>query len=118
MSTNRALILRPGDLRTSVVEVENSLEALQAVVGGLLAPIRLERAFRGTQGCTALVDEEAAMRGIPVTSRLFDKDGHAWFLRGPVVVIGDTVDGDWVSLHDLQVARWRRALVPVQGVSL
>ncbi|WP_312354202.1 DUF3846 domain-containing protein [Aminipila sp.] len=76
-------------------EIENTLEALQAEVGGLIECVYLDG------GCLAVVNEEGKLNGMEPNRRLGSD-----IICGPFFICGDSDDGEFVSLDDKQVEQY------------
>ncbi len=76
-------------------EIENTLEALQAEVGGLIECVYLD------DGCLAVVNEEGKLNGMEPNRRLGSD-----IICGPFFICGDSDDGEFVSLDDKQVEQY------------
>ncbi|MEA4988616.1 MAG: DUF3846 domain-containing protein [Anaerovorax sp.] len=79
----------------AVKEIENTLEALQAEVGGLIECVYLD------DGCLAVVNEEGKLNGME-PNRLLGSD----IICGPFFICGDSDDGEFISLDDKQVEQY------------
>ena len=98
MSPVAALILRP-DGTAEIRDVEPDLTALQGLVGGYLEDVAHDRsAPLVSRHWHAYADEDGRMKGAEpnvAAAALFAALGHpAPLLVGPVVVLGETRDGD------------------------
>ncbi|WMI82428.1 DUF3846 domain-containing protein [Anaerotignum sp. MB30-C6] len=80
-----------------IKEIENTLEALQAEVGGLIECVYLD------DGCLAVVNEEGKLNGMEPNRRLGSD-----IICGPFFICGDSDDGEFVSLDDKQVEQYTR----------
>ncbi|WP_242847942.1 DUF3846 domain-containing protein [Inediibacterium massiliense] len=78
-----------------VKEIENTLAALQAEVGGLIECVYLD------DGCLAVVNEEGKLNEMEPNRRLGSD-----IICGPFFICGDSDDGEFVSLDDKQVEQY------------
>lgn len=76
-------------------DIPNTLEALQAEVGGLIECVYLE------DGCLAVVNEEGKLNGMEPNRRLGTD-----IICGPFFICGDTAEGDFASLDEKQVEKY------------
>ena len=82
-------------MQPMVKEIENTLAALQAEVGGLIECVYLD------DGCLAVVNEEGKLNGMEPNRRLGSD-----IICGPFFICGDSDDGEFVSLDDKQVEQY------------
>ena len=69
-STIRVILCKP-DERAMVVEMEDSLEAMQNMVGGLI-----EEYMPWDDEVTIICNDEGKMNGLPLNRGIKDEDGH------------------------------------------
>jgi hypothetical protein len=87
----RAVLVKP-ERAPEVVEIENSLEALQAAVGGYIETVSMPC------GLVLVCNEEGKIRGLPF-NRYFGND----YIAGNFVVVGTDGEGEFESLSEEQV---------------
>jgi len=96
----------PVDSDPFVVEIDNTLEALQGQVEGLIEPVALGR------GLSLVLNEEALLIGMEPNRALVDRNGKARVtIAGPFfVTVDDETDdeGNFRSLTDEEIARVMR----------
>lgn len=81
----KVLLKRDHFSKWEETEVENELEALQALVGGYIEAITLSR------NLVLLCDEEGRIKGLPYNTRILGEE-----LVGPLVVCG-TDEGEFTD---------------------
>ena len=82
------LLVEP-DKRPTVIEIEDTLENLQSVVGGL---IEVVYPFDDTVGL--IMNEEGKIMSLPPNRGLLDRDGNVYdVIAGPFMVVGLTDEG-------------------------
>lgn len=97
MSTIKVIVCRVG--APPVVEnIENTVEAMQAIVGGWFEGVKLESSIMLS------INEEGRLRGLP-----FNR------LVGSLAIVGDFFitgikDAEDISLTDEQITRWMERL--------
>lgn len=100
------LLVRP-HTQPRRVWVDNSVEALQEVVGGsfeTLMPFR--------DAVAVIVHEEGKLAGLPINRLLTDEDGHTVdVILGNMLLLGVEGDG-FASLTEHQIQRAERRLTP------
>ena len=70
-TTMRVILCRPDEM-AEVIEIEDSLESMQEIVGGLI-----EEYMPWEEDEVALIcNEEGKMNGLPLNRGIFDEDGH------------------------------------------
>lgn len=89
-STVRVVVANPGS-EPIVREIENSLEALQSLVGGYVEALNFDT-------MTIYINEEGRMRGMP-----FNRFFAGIPVVGPIVVTGCDEEGETISLSPRQV---------------
>ena len=78
-----------------VKNIDNTLAALQAEVGGLIECVYLN------DGCIAVVNEEGKLNGMEPNRRLGSD-----IICGPFFICGDSEEGEFFSLDDKQVKEY------------
>ena len=109
MDKIKALMLKVG-LDPYVEEIDNTLEALQAAVGGYIESVQLEK------GVDLIVNEEGKYNGCkPNRLLVFDKDMYGLnddvvdIVYGDCFVVGvDMASGEFTSLSDLNIVKYRQ----------
>ena len=69
-TTMRVILCKP-DERATVVKIEDSLESMQNVVGGLI-----EEYMPWEDEVAIICNEEGKMNGLPLNRGITDEDGH------------------------------------------
>lgn len=104
----QAVLIPHDDMReNSIVEWDNDIEQVQALVGGYVERVRL------TTDAALLVNEDGKMTGLPVNRRatllLREMGRRTDFIVGDCVLVGDTGE-DFVSAPEALVATLMAAL--------
>ena len=76
-------------------EMVNDLEGIQAEVGGLFECVYLD------DGCIAVVNEEGKLNGMELNRRIGND-----IIAGPFFICGDSEDGEFVSLTDVECEKY------------
>ena len=90
----RVLKIEPGKMPYEK-EMVNDLEGIQAEVGGLFECVYLE------DGCIAVVNEEGKLNGMELNRRIGND-----IIAGPFFICGDSEDGEFVSLTDVECEKY------------
>lgn len=87
-------VLRIHDGHTEPIEIENTLEALQAAVGGYIEVVPL------TARLCVICNEEGKLLGLPVTAALVGDIGQLYdTLHGDLIVCRTTEDGEFTDVR-------------------
>lgn len=97
----KAVAYRVGDKRGILIDIENSLEALQGFVGGYIEVVPTSHA-----GLVIVCNEEGAIQDLPKNRRLsefIDRVGPDTFIRGSFLICRTDNDGNFrdVTLTDV-----------------
>lgn len=84
-----------------VVEINNSLQSMQSVVGGLI-----EAVYPFEEHVCIVCNEEGKLQGLPLNRALRDSDGHIYDIIAGTAFICDCSGEDFGSLTDAQVAKY------------
>ncbi|ADL05351.1 DUF3846 domain-containing protein [Lacrimispora saccharolytica] len=90
----RVLKIEPGKMPYEK-EMVNDLEGIQAEVGGFFECVYLE------DGCIAVVNEEGKLNGMELNRRIGND-----IIAGPFFICGDSEDGEFVSLTDVECEKY------------
>lgn len=97
----RVLVVEPGK-RPVVKEIESGLEALQAVVGGLI-----EAVYPFEEPVAIVCNEEGKLMELPLNRALLDENGKVYdIIAGTFLVVGLTED-NFGSLDDALLEQFR-----------
>lgn len=99
----RVLVVEP-ERRPEVGEIDDSLTAMQKIVGGLVQPIYLD-------GSVALVcNDEGKLMNLPANRALRDENGQIYdIVCGTFFLCGAPVDSDhFTSLTPEQIERYQK----------
>lgn len=69
-TTMRVILCRPNEI-AEVIEIEDSLESMQKMVGGLI-----EEYMPWEDEVALICNEEGKMNGLPLNRGIIDEDGH------------------------------------------
>jgi hypothetical protein len=97
----RAVRIQPGT-PPEVVEIENSLTAMQTEVGGWIEALGLG------EGVDAMCNEEGLLKDLPFNRQFMTPYGPRPVV-GNVIVVAHDDEGETVGLSDAQVARTLKA---------
>jgi transcriptional regulator with XRE-family HTH domain len=100
--TIQVLFFAPGEAPT-VRTIENTLEAKQALVGGLITTFET-----GVSGTIGIAGDEALLEGMPFNREIIETSAHIY---GPFLVAGDAPQG-FRSLAPIELERTLDALCP------
>ena len=101
----KALALLPMELPKEI-ELDNTLEAMQKFVGGLIECITLSDT--GSE-VTLVCNDEGKLLGLPINRPLYDEDGEMYdILVGTFLVVGLTED-DFGSLPEEMIEKYTEA---------
>lgn len=107
-------VLRIHDGCTEPIEIENTLEALQAAVGGYIEVVPL------TARLCVICNEEGKLLGLPVTAALVGDIGQLYdTLHGDLIVCRTTEDGEFTDVRpdDLTAVGLYLRVVKREGVT-
>lgn len=98
----RVLVVEP-EQRPKEKEIDDSLTAMQNIVGGLIQPIYLESSV------VLVCNDEGKLLDLPANRGLRDKDGHIYdIVSGTFFLCGAPADSDhFTSLTPEQIERYR-----------
>ncbi len=98
--TLRVIALHPL-YKAAVITIENTLEAKQNFVGGLIEAVDLDE-----DGVTIICNENGKVLGLPVNRCLYDKRGCLYdAICGPALVVGSGYS-NFCSLNDEQIQKY------------
>ena len=102
MSRNmiRVVLLEPMK-EARVVEINNSLQSMQSMVGGLIEAI-----YPFEEQVCIVCNEEGKLRGLPLNRALRDADGHIYDIIAGTAFLCDCSGEDFGSLTDAQAAKY------------
>lgn len=94
----RCLLVEPNKLPKEI-EIENTLEAKQHLVGGYIECVYPSN----DNGVVFICNEEGKINGMPLNRDI----GHD-IIAGPFLIVGDDYEnGDFISLNDNQILRYK-----------
>lgn len=98
----RVLVVEP-ERRPEVREIDNSLKAMQEIVGGLIQPIYLD------DSVVLICNDEGKMINLPMNRGLRDKGGQIYdIVSGTFFLCGIPADSDhFTSLTQKQIERYK-----------
>ena len=91
MNKIRVIVKKPGE-PAEVREIENSLEAFQAIVGG-----RLEAVYLG-DSLHMYIDDEGKLKGSEPNILLMMRYGRIDMICGPLIIFRADVEGNEIDL--------------------
>ena len=106
----RVLVVEP-EQRPEEREIEDSLNAMQGIVGGLIQPVYLD-------GSVVLVcNDEGKLLDLPTNRGLRDKDGQIYdIVFGTFFLCGSPADCDhFISLTPEQIEQYRKMFWGMDG---
>lgn len=84
-------------------EINNDLEGIQGEVEGLFECIYLD------EDCTLVCNEEGKLNGMELNRRVGND-----IIAGPFFIVGDSNDGEFISLTDEQVEQYKKEFSEIQ----
>lgn len=84
-------------------EINNDLEGIQGEVGGLFECIYLD------EDCILVCNEEGKLNGMELNRRVCND-----IIAGPFFIVGDSNDGEFISLTDEQIELYKKEFVEIQ----
>jgi len=84
-------------------EMANDLGGIQAEVEGLFQCVYLD------DGCVAVCNEEGKINGMELNRRIGND-----MIAGPFFIVGDSEDGDFISLTDEQIETYQQQFAEMQ----
>lgn len=98
----RVLVVEP-ERRPEVREIDDSLKAMQDIVGGLIQPICLD------DSVALICNDEGKLMNLPANRGLRDKDGQIYdIVFGTFFLCGAPADSDhFTSLTQEQIKRYK-----------
>ena len=98
----RVLVVKP-ERRPEVREIDDSLKAMQEIVGGLIQPIYLD------DSVVLICNDEGKMINLPMNRGLRDKGGQIYdIVSGTFFLCGIPADSDhFTSLTQEQIERYK-----------
>jgi len=99
----RILVVEP-ERRPEVREIDDSLKAMQQIVGGLIQPIYLD------DSVALVCNDEGKLMDLPPNRGLWDKDGQIYdIVFGTFFLCGVPADSDhFTSLTTEQIEQYRK----------
>ena len=95
----KVIIKRPDEPRGHICQIGNTLENLQATVGGYI------EVFPLTGNCTVICDEEGKLKGRPVNCRCCGKD-----FVGTIIVAGLDQEG-FADVPEGAIDLWKQGML-------
>ena len=96
------VLCEPGK-RAQVVEIENTLEAMQRTVGGLIEAIYTDHDY-----VCLIVNEDGKLLDLPMNRAIYVGDTIADIIMGSFFVAAFDDDGNFMSLNDDQIKRYEK----------
>lgn len=98
MSKIKGLLVKPNEIPEEI-EIENTLEAKQKIVGGYI-----EQAYLPNDDSVVLIcNEEGKISGMPLNRYI----GHD-IIAGPFLIVGDDYEnGEYISLTEQQIKKYK-----------
>ena len=98
MSKIKVLLVKPNEIPEEI-EIENTLEAKQKIVGGYI-----EQAYLPNDDSVVLIcNEEGKISGMPLNRYI----GHD-IIAGPFLIVGDDYEnGEYISLTEQQIKKYK-----------
>ncbi|MEY8419882.1 DUF3846 domain-containing protein [Oscillospiraceae bacterium 44-5] len=99
----RVLVIEP-ECRPEVREIDDSLKAMQEIVGGYIQPIYLD------DSVALVCNDEGKVMNLPLNRGLRDKDGQIYdIVSGTFFLCGAPADSDhFTSLTPEQIEQYRK----------
>lgn len=98
----KVLLVKP-EMHPQVVEIENELEVLQKMVGGLIQAV-----YPFDDNVCLICNDEGKLLNLDLNRALYDNDGDVYdAVVGNFLVVGIGVD-DFCSLTDEQIERYEK----------
>ena len=99
----RVLVIEP-ECRPEVREIDDSLKAMQEIVGGYIQPIYLD------DSVALVCNDEGKVMNLPLNRGLRDKNGQIYdIVSGTVFLCGAPADSDhFTSLTPEQIEQYRK----------
>lgn len=103
--TKRKVLLVEPQKRPRVVEIDDTLDALQELVGGYIESI-----YPFDDEVALICNEEGKLRGLPLNRALYDEDGEMYeLIAGNFFIIGAPEDSDFfTSLTQEQIDKFTK----------
>ncbi len=103
-NTRKVLLVEP-EKKPRVVEINDTLDALQELVGGSIEPI-----YPFDDEVALVCNEEGKLRGLPYNRALYDEDGDMYeLIAGNFFIIGAPEDSDFfTSLSQEQIDKFTK----------
>lgn len=103
----KVVIVEPGR-KPRIEEIENTLEAKQAVVGGYIECLNVDPINKECKPYTIICNEEGKLNGLPLNRGLYHRQAEVappWeIIAGTFIVVGDDWEsGEFVSLTEEQI---------------
>lgn len=96
----KVVICEPGK-QARVAEIENTLEAMQEIVGGYI-----EAVYAKHGNALLIMNEDGKMHGLPLNRGIYEGDELLDIICGTFFVTSYNDEGDFESLNDRQTAEW------------
>lgn len=96
----RVVLLEP-EKEARVVEINNALQSMQSVVGGLI-----EAVYPFEEQVCIVCNEEGKLQGLPLNRALRDADRHIYDIIAGTAFLCDCSGEDFGSLTDAQAAKY------------
>ena len=91
------------DKSPELIEMENELEAMQAIVGGYIEVYPIE------EGVAIVCNEEGKMNGLELNRPIYHGGQIVEIIAGTFFIAGDDISiGEFVSLTDKQIAKYSK----------
>ena len=100
----KVLIVEP-KTKPRVADIEDTLEALQGIVGGLI-----ECLYPFEDEVALLCNEEGKINGLPLNRALYDEDGQIYeIIAGNFFIVGALADEEnFTSLNQKQIEKFTK----------
>ncbi len=103
-NTRKVLLVEP-EKKPRVVEIDDTLEALQELVGGYIEPI-----YPFDDEVALICNEEGKINGLPLNRALYDEDSEMYeLIAGNFFIIGAPEDTDcFTSMTQEQIDKFTK----------
>lgn len=94
------------------VKIENTLDAMQAIVGGYIEHISIGSTQSGAR-VGIILNEEGKLIGLPANRLIVGKGGSDVF-AGTFYITAHNLEGDAISLNDLEAEKYIKLFSPLE----
>ena len=98
MADRLTVVMVPSDADAYVTEIDNTLEAMQAAVGGYIQTVML------TRGVDIVCNEEGLILGLP------ENRNYPGIVGDFFLISSDCIDGEMQGLPERRAKNWRKAI--------